>query len=449
MKLPDTPPRQSNLFRQLSPERFEKLFIESNGSTHRTGPYLHWDDLRRRSPPPGLSHEEWWLATKLSRANRSLLPLADAAGRPFTFTVPDAALALLHRIDQKLGGNLALSDPITNPATRDRYLVSSLAEEAIRSSQLEGASTTRQVAREMLRTGRTPHNRGEKMIANNFRVMRSIGETRQDPLTPARICELQRMVTEGTLDEPAAAGRLQLPSDVRVHVWDGDQVLHVPPPAEQLPRRMKALCAFANPTAGQPWIHPVLRAITLHFWLAYDHPFEDGNGRTARALFYWSMLAQGYWVAEFLSLSTVLKKAPAQYARSFLLTETDDNDLTYFMLAQLEVISRSIDAFETYLQRKLDELRSVELLVSANSGLNHRQRALLGTALRDPDSQFTIAGHQATHKVVYQTARADLLDLEKRRLLSRQLGRGKAFSFRVPPDLSARLKGAQRGPTNY
>jgi Fic family protein len=62
--------------------------------------------------------------------------------------------------------------------------------------------------------------------------------------------------------------------------------------------------------------------------LGYEHPFEDGNGRTARALFYWSMLNQGFWLTEFLTVSKILRKAPAKYARSFLYTEQDSNDLT-------------------------------------------------------------------------------------------------------------------------
>lgn len=60
----------------------------------------------------------------------------------------------------------------------------------------------------------------------------------------------------------------------------------------------------------------MLRAILLHFWLAYDHPFEDGNGRTARSLFYWYMRTQGYWLVEYLLISNILRKAPAQYTRA-------------------------------------------------------------------------------------------------------------------------------------
>ena len=89
-------------------------------------------------------------------------------------------------------------------------------------------------------------------------------------------------------------------------------VFHVPPPAEGLPKMLEALCPFANGETHKVFTHPVQRTITLHFWLAYDHPFSDGNGRTARALFYWAMLHKDYWLFEFISISSVIHKSRGQ-----------------------------------------------------------------------------------------------------------------------------------------
>ena len=180
--------------------------------------------------------------------------------------------------------------------------MSQLIDEAITSSQMEGASTTRKVARDMIRSGRQPRDRSERMILNNFRAMQRIGEVRQEKLTIDLVCEIHRIVTEGTLDNPSAAGRFQRSEDDRVSIWDGNEVLHSPPPAELLPARIQRLCDFANGETGSGYLPPVLRALTLHFMVGYEHPFEDGNGRTARALFYWSMLNQGYWLTEYLLL---------------------------------------------------------------------------------------------------------------------------------------------------
>jgi Fic family protein len=182
-----------------------------------------------------------------------------------------------------------------------------------------------------------------------------------------------------------------------------------------------------------------VRAILLHFWLAYDHPFVDGNGRTARALFYWSMLREGYWLCEYISISRILRKAPVRYGRAFLYTETDDNDLTYFLLFQLGVLRRAIEELGSHLKRKALEVREVQALLRSSPLLNHRQLALLTHALKHPGHPYTVQSHRASHAVVYETARSDLLDLVERDLLVRSpMGRKHVFS--APADLTERLK---------
>lgn len=201
---------------------------------------------------------------------------------------------------------------------------------------------------------------------------------------------------------------------------------------------MAALCAFANSETPDAFIHPVLRAVMVHFWLAYDHPFVDGNGRTARALFYWAMLRAGYWLWEYVSLSRVLLKAPAQYGRAFLETETDGNDLTYFLLHQTEAMSRALEELHRYILRRSEEVAAAERELHALTQFNLRQRALLTHALRHPRFSYTIEGHRRSHNVVYQTARNDLLTLETHGLLTGRK-RGRAWSFTSAPDLHARL----------
>ena len=169
----------------------------------------------------------------------------------------------------------------------------------------------------------------------------------------------------------------------------GDEVLHVPPPAEQLPQRLIKMCRFANGQEIDTFLHPVVRAIIPHFWLAYDHPFADGNGRTARVLFYWSMLSQGHWFAEFLAISRILQAHRGRYDRSFLYTETDDRDITYFIMEQLRVVMEAISELEGYLQRKMAEIKRTERMFRSTD-LNHRQVALLSHASRHPDHPYTV-----------------------------------------------------------
>ena len=325
---------------------------------------------------------------------------------------------------------------------RQHYLVNSLMEEAIRSSQLEGATTSVRVAKELLQTGRAPKDRSERMIINNYRASQFMRESVGDELTPGHVLEMQRILTDGTLDDPDCAGRLQRPDEERVAVYDrltGELVHRPPPPAEQLPGRLELLCEFANGTAsGDGFIHPVVRAIMLHFVLACDHPFEDGNGRTARLLFYWSMRKDGYWLTEYLSISKILRQGPSKYTRSFLLTETDDLDATYFILFQLNVIERAIEELHKYLRRKIQEVRKVERALRGADHFNHRQLALLSDAIRHPDRTYTFRSHAMTHNVTQETARTDILQLLKKGLLARRKS-GRQHIFEAAPDLSDRL----------
>lgn len=440
MKMPMSAPGLPELLPRLARSDRLVAVMQAGVGPAPGGKYLHWDELRHRTPPQGLSHEEWWAAVKLARRPvLKAIPLQDTAGSTFRYMLPDQVLRFLHEIDKNATGGIQLAEEVTSPGTRDRYIINSLIEESITSSQLEGASTTAEVARDMIRSGRKPVNRSELMILNNFVAMRYVQEHRAEALSPDSVFELHRLVTDGTLDDASRAGRFRTEADNIVVSNHIGETLHTPPPARELAGRLQAMCDFANgQTSGEEFVHPVLRAVILHFWLAYDHPFVDGNGRTARALFYRSLLADGYWLAEYISISRILKQSPSRYSRSFLHTETDENDLTYFVLYQLGVMNRAIEELQEYLRRKMREIREVQALLRRSAELNHRQLALLSHGLRHPGRQYTIQSHRTSHNVATATARSDLLDLTKRGLLL-QKRVGKQFVFTAPEDLGRRL----------
>jgi Fic family protein len=448
MKLPVPPPsRQAEFTRLLSSpsgvERLQKLAALGLGPAPG-GKYRHWDTFRHAPPRADFSAEEQWLAVKLARtALYQKLPLRDASGVPFQYALPSVALQMLHELDRYASGNIQAPDQVTNVATRDTYLFKSIVEEAITSSQLEGASTTRKVAKAMIQEGREPRNRSEQMILNNYRGMRQVLEFVDQPLTPTLVIELQRVLTEGTLDDLGGAGRLRhADEDIVIEDNETGACLHTPPPANQLEGRMQAMCDFANESRDDEFVPPAVRAILLHLWLAYDHPFVDGNGRTARALFYWSMARQGYWLCEYVSISRILKKARGQYARAYLYTETDEYDATYFILYQLRVLLRAIEELHHYLARKSSELHQAEELVrrlsAEHADFNHRQLALINHALRTPHARYTIASHQRSHSVTYETARTDLMKLEDSGLLDRRKT-GRTFVYAPHRDIRDRL----------
>lgn len=443
MKMPMLPPNAQSLLRQINPDELS-LLVE-RASPLPTGKYLHWDELRHRKAPAGLSHENWWLSVWLARGSMlQELPFKDKEGNPFRLATPEPLLIHLHHIDRDAAGQIRTPESAPIHESRERYLLHSLIEESITSSQLEGASTTRKVAEAMLREKRMPRDRSETMIFNNYQAMEHIRGLKTEEISPERILELHRMLTLDTLDDPADAGRLREADDVNVvDVRDGT-LLHEPPSHLELPQRLARLCAFANAdTDSSPFVHPVVRAILLHFMMGYDHPFADGNGRTARALFYWSMARNGYWLMAFLSISQFLRKAPRQYVQAYLHTETDRNDTTYFVLHQLDIIRRAIGDLYAYLARKTQEQRDAErLLVKAGqlrTQLNHRQLALLTHALKHPGEIYRVAKHQAVHDVVYQTARADLLALADLGLLCKAK-QGNAFIFYAIDHLAEKIE---------
>ena len=443
MKLPATPPNWLELLDLLfeeNPQAFRSVF--SHQESTYNGEYIHWDKLRRLDPPHNFTHEQWWVSIKKARGQQKkiLSALSCTKGAPFSFSLPDPVPEQLHHIDQNAGGRIEMPEAgLTHPQARNRYLLHSLTEEAITSSQLEGATTTRKVAKEMLRANRAPRDTSEQMILNNYRTMQHIRDIRDLPLTPELVFDIHRTVTDLTLDHPEDAGRFRRSDNVRVYENFSDEVLHTPPPCKELPHRLEAMCNFANGDSPSYFVNPVIRSIILHFWLAYDHPFTDGNGRTARALFYWSMLRHKYWLCEFISISSIIKKAPAKYGRAYLHTETDENDLTYFILYHLDVIQKAIQELHAYIASKTKAVQLTEtLLRNSPIKLNHRQVSLLSHALRNPDAAYTIKSYQNTNNVVYETARADLQYLEKMNLLiKRQTGR--SFSYYPAEQIDQKL----------
>jgi Fic family protein len=447
MKIPLRPPAFTDLLKGIlkdrTPERLAKI-LSLGIKPDPNGNYYHWDKLRHLKPPHSLNSEEWWFAIKSARKTLyKQIPHSDKHGKPFVYAEPDLVRRLLHEVDIHGGGEIKSSEQVSNPNTRDSYLINSLIEEAITSSQLEGAATTRIVAKEMLRQKREPRDRSERMIVNNYYAMQFINEISDEDLTQKIVLELHKILTDKTLENRNAVGQLRKSDDIYVGDERDATIIHVPPKAGELRARLQSICNFANATQTTTFLHPVIHAILLHFLLAYDHPFEDGNGRTARALFYWSMLRQGYWTMEFISISRILREAPAKYTRAYLYTETDENDVTYFIVHQLEVIIRAINDLFVYLDRKAKEIRSVENVVKKSPRLqkllNHRQIALISRALKKPESIFYVESHRGAHNVTYETARTDLLKLAELGLLEKEKI-GKAFAFLPVKSLKEKLE---------
>ena len=409
--------------------------------------YRPWEYYFRAEPvPDGLMREEWWYAVRTARASTARpTPFIMTDGTRLTFNLPDRFLRLNEEITAQARGQVELPAEVATQGVRDRYLINSLYEEAITSSQMEGASTTRRDAKKMLREKKDPRTRSERMILNNFLALEFVRDHLGEELTPEFICGVHRIVTDGTLDEAEDAGRLQRQGEERIRIYgsEGDeQLLHVPPPAEELPERLQRLCDFANGVGeyASQYVPPLVRALVVHFMMGYDHYFVDGNGRTARVIAQWVMLREGFFLMDFVPVSRLLHKAPAQYARSFLEVEQDEGDLTYFLIWHAEVMCRAIRELHEYLARKSKEMGQMKHLLRRTE-LNNRQIGVIEEALKDSAFTVTAAAHADRYRVTLQTAHVDLRGLEDGGYLMR-VKRGRSFEWYPVPDLQRRVQGA-------
>lgn len=400
--------------------------------------YLYWDKFKQLPMPKGVPASDAWAFVKLMRSlNRKPTVVPDASGAHFTYEATENVMRALHHIDKWAGGwDTGTTRHLPHELERERYILSSLLEESIASSQIEGASTTRRRAREMLLNSERPRNNSEQMILNNYITMRSIRDLVDSPITPDLLLELQRSMTIDTLPHPEDVGVFRSTDDIVV-ADEVNRILYTPPKASEVPGMVKDLCDYANKKDGA-FEHPAIKAIALHFWLALIHPFTDGNGRTARALFYLYMLKNHYWLFEYLSISRVILRRRGQYERAYLYAEIDDSDFTYFLLFNLRAIETALEETRNYVERKAAEDADIQHQVRGDFELNYRQRAALSRALKKPDSVFTFQSHAASHGVVRATARTDLLELRDRGYLVRRKD-GRQVLFTPADDLRDRL----------
>jgi Fic family protein len=401
--------------------------------------YLYWDKFKYRVSEPIRPEDGWAYLKAFREINMKSLPLEDREGRPFRYWLPDCALQYLHEIDQDAGGVIVTEHPSLYASERKWYLMKSIVEEAIASSQIEGAVTTRMAAKEMLEAGRKPKDRSEQMIFNNYLTISKIKTLSGQALSSELLRGLQGSMTRDTLEDPGHSGRFRLPTDEPVGVYDYEgAILHDPPAPDRVEELIDDLCEFAN-GKGKEFIHPVVKAIILHFWLAYIHPFNDGNGRTARALLYWYMLKNRYWLFEYLSISRVIMKTRNQYYRSFLYSEIDSGDMTYFIIYHLRAISAATRDFKRYIERKQEELNYATLQWPNYPFLNYRQKDVLRKALDDKTLTFSVKSHMQRYNVVHQTARTDLLKLCEAGLL-RKYKQGKTLYFVSSGEIKEKLQ---------
>ncbi len=349
---------------------------------------------------------ELWSAVKLFR----LLRRKEVKFHLYNFhyVITDYIQKSLHQFDMHIGGTLGSNIGIAE-TDKTKFIISSIMEEAISSSQMEGANTTRKKAKEMIQQEKKPRNKSEQMILNNFITMKHIVQHKSEDLTVENLLYIHKLITNNTLEDTEDEGKFRDNDDVHVVNHTNSEIVHTPPLQSDLKKLISDLCIFFN-TDTEEFIHPIIKGCIIHFMIGWIHPFTDGNGRTARAVFYWYMLKKGYWLTEYLSISRIIKDTKSQYEKAYLYTEIDENDLTYFISYHIKTMEKAFVALKDYINRKQKEVFQAAKFMKI-PGVNDRMAQILKILHDDPDRILNTKEIQSRFNVSNYTARTDLKSL--------------------------------------
>lgn len=366
--------------------------------------YLYWDKIKYKAKD--CSPLELWSAVKLFRLLRS--KEVKFHSYKFHYIITDYIQKSLHQFDMHIGGTLGSNIGIAE-TDKTKFIISSIMEEAISSSQMEGANTTRKKAKEMIRQDKKPRNKSEQMILNNFITMKYIVQNKHEYLTEDKLLYIHKLITNNTLEESEDEGKFRDNDEVQVVNYADGEIVHTPPSYTELSQLINDLCVFFNDDSEE-FIHPIIKGCIIHFMVGWIHPFTDGNGRTARAIFYWYMLKKGYWLTEYLSISRIIKGTKSQYEKAYLYTEIDENDLTYFITYHIKTMEKAFVALKDYINHKQKEIFQAAKFMKI-PGVNDRMAQVLKIIYDDPDRILNTKEIGARFNVSSYTARTDLKSL--------------------------------------
>lgn len=373
-------------------------------------PYWHPDQIKHKTAPEGLKHDQWWPLLKCFRiARRQPIALEEKQTIPFGLVVVDEMLPILHHFDSQGRSHGTASG--TRQEVLQAHRTAVLMEEAIASTGLTGQVVSRETCREMLRAGRHPLHQSEQQVSNLYRQLKHLPDLADCPLTPESVArvhqKLQEHVGVDGNHRPAAAG-------------------------------IDWLCRFAEHPEG-PFLHPLLRAVLVHFWVLYRRPFFQGNEITARFLMHWTALRHGYTALAHVAPSDFLLPRRDDYRQAVERVLSDEGDLTYFVLPVLHSLAEAFISAQKAIHDIEQEMAQGRAAWNRFGFLNPRQEDIVMRAMKKPGAVFTIEAHRESHDLAYATARADLLRLEQIGLMSKRQ-RGKGFVFETAPNWLEKLQ---------
>ncbi len=399
-------------------ENIEKEFINKR--------YLSKEEVGYRVPN-NLSLEDYWGSIQKARHQRAVkMPFEDQEKHPFWFVLTSSLQQSLHEIDS-LGRDSIYR--LVREEIESEMIQDSLMEEAVFSSAIEGAFSTVKRLKEMVNKKQSPEDINDKMVFNNYEAMQFILREKHRNLDIDLILELQKIVTKDTMgeDDAAYSGKFR---DDWVYVKDKrDRVIYTPPHADQVLPAMEKLVQWINQENDDEFIHPIIKAAFVHLYFVHIHPFFDGNGRTARALFYFDLIKNEYEFFKYFSISVAVQKAKGKYYKAIRNSETHEGDFTFFLLYMAKTILESIHLVKSRIAHHYQKELVIQRLNKEGVLLNGRQEKFVKRFFVIDQRVITLKKYQSWFKVAYETARRDLDELSKWKVLTKGK-QGKAFVYR-------------------
>lgn len=418
------------------------------------GRYLPFDDFRMRVRKPA-NENVAWLFKRLARHNQSFKVMEIGDDRaPATLHVTADMQRICSLVDKNatVAALTVMKQEFGEERYADYLLQDLVDEESISSSQLEGAATTTIVAKEMLSEKRKPRTPDERMVLGNWHMMKKAMELSDRPLSIELLLELHSAGVLGIDDEKYTPGEFRTKDDVVVEDGEGG-VVHTPPLAAGIRDRLMRLCEWANTPHDGPdspnYIHPLIKAMILHFNIGFEHPFRDGNGRVARALFYWFMFKHGYRTFEFVSISALLKKAATAYGKSYVHTEHDALDLTYFVHYQCGIVERALDGFLDRFGDGLRKMLATEMAVRSQMKITPKDLdvAMALAAKSASGSESTVSALSKTTGAAYNTVSGAIKKLEKGQMVVEREGKRYSISPSLADEILDKALSIVTGPS--
>ena len=337
-----------------------------------------------------------------------------------------------HKQGRLVGRMEALGFPLQQEATLE-----ALTEETVKSSEIEGekldAAQVRSSIARRLGMDVAGVDVVDRRVDGVVDMMLDATRNFDQPLTAERL-----FGWHASLSPTGRSGMRKL----RVGAWRHDtagpmQVVSGPvgrdrvhfeaPAAERLAREMRAFLRWFNEVTGPAVADDVLKAGLAHLWFVTIHPFDDGNGRIARAIADLELARSEHSPQRFYSMSAQIRRERNDYYDILERSQKGTMDVTAWMEWFLGCLGRAIDGAETTLAAVLRKARFWQQ--HRDVPLNDRQRVMLNRLLDGFEGKLTTSKWAVITKCSSDTALRDILDLLKRGVLVRNLGAGRSTSY--------------------